>query len=176
MAFDRSNGPESLGHSPENKGGLKRPDLADSGEIKEAANMGRSAVESLGLDESGAEAMGNVSEGAGKISENRGGGGIAGTGKAVNPIDPAAIRAALLKNIPAEKAMRRQIEREIKAEINYLHRKTMKMLRSPGQINYFEMSNMVMKIRELRKILSTLLKASVDALKTMWLRYVHGVM
>lgn len=174
MAFDGSKGPESLGRSPERQEVFKRPEAKDSKEIKETADLGRNAVESLGLDEAGAEAMGNVSENAGSMKERKGDG--FGGGAGAKPVDPAAIRAALLKNIPTEKVMRKQIEKEIKAEINYLHRKAMKMMRSPGQVNYFEMANIVMKIRELRKVLSTLLKASLDALKTMWLRYVHGVL
>ena len=145
-------------------------------ELKEAKDVGRNAFEALSDAESAesAETSGKVSETLGDVSDSDLGGALSGgTGVA---IDPAKIRDQLLKNMPKEAVMRKQIEHEIKKEINYLHKKAMKMLRSPGEINYFEMSNMMKKIRELRGILMTLLRASVDTMKTLWLRYVHGVM
>ncbi len=72
--------------------------------------------------------------------------------------------------------MRKQIESEIKKEIGYLHNKAMKMVKQPGEMNYFEMNNLMRKIRELKGILMMLVKSSVEGLKSLWLRYVHGIM
>lgn len=165
----RENSPDSLSEVK------KDQKHVDAKEIKEAADVGKHAyVEALGLDES-AETMGKVSEVLGKNKEEDKGSGFAGTTGA-KQFDPAQIKAQLLKKIPSEKEMRRQIEKEIRKEIDYLHSKAMKMLRRPGEANYFEMANILKKIRELKGLLMTLVKASLDSLKTLWLRYVHGVM
>lgn len=124
-----------------------------------------------------AESMGHVSEGV-KDTDARDLGGTSGGQTSQNPpqFDPAQLRAQLLQKAPPLNIMKKQIESEIKKEINYLHSKAMKMMRNPGEVNYFEMSNLMKKIRELKTILGALLKASVDTLKTLWLRYVHGIM
>lgn len=142
-------------------------------ELKEVKDLGRTVVESINFQESveSAETSDRVAEDVGQVSDKD-----LGTGATAQGFDPSQIKIQLLKDLPKEDVMRRQIEREIKKEINYLHKKAMKMLRSPREINYFEMSNMMRKIRELRGILLGLVKASFDSLKTLWLRYVHGVM
>jgi hypothetical protein len=101
---------------------------------------------------------------------------VTGAQKTTVKVDPAVIRANLLNNLPSEAVMKKQIEVEIKKEIDYLHKKAMKMFRSPGQVSYFEMNNVLKKIRELKGLLMQLLKASFDGLKTLWLRFVHGIM
>ncbi|MDA1060566.1 MAG: hypothetical protein O3B47_02120 [bacterium] len=152
-----------------------RPEHVDSKELREAANVGRGAyAETVGLDES-AETVGRVSEVLTDAKEQDKGGSTASTSGTAQ-FDPAQIKKDLLKVLPREKAMRTQIEREIKKEIDYLHKKAIRMLRKPGEVNYFEMSNIMSKIRELRGILLRLAKAATDSLKTLWLRYVHGVM
>lgn len=90
--------------------------------------------------------------------------------------DPVKTREDLLKKAPSQAAMVKEIEVEIKKEIKYLHRKAMKMITRPGEINYFEMNNMLKKLRELKRILRSLVKASIEGVKTLWLRFVHGVM
>lgn len=148
----------------------------DSREVREAADVGKAAyVEAMGLDES-AETTGRVSEVLARGREDDTGGSLGARTTTGQAFDPAAIKARFLNNLPAEKEMRRQIEKEIRKEIDYLHSKAMKMLRKPGEVNYFEMSNILKKIRELKGILLSLLRASVDSMKTLWLRYVHGVM
>lgn len=90
--------------------------------------------------------------------------------------DLAYIRQQLLQHLPPEKHMRTEIEKEINKEIRYLHKKAMNMMRKPGKVNFFEMNNVLMKIRELKGVLAKLVKASMEGLKTLWLRYVHGIM
>jgi len=151
---------EKLGKSPEEK------------EFKEAVQA-REAVESVAMAE-GAEAMGHVSEGIGEDKSKDVGAGQAAA--ATDDNTPAAIKERLLENLPAMEAMKSQIEKEIKKEIDYLHNKAMRMSRTPGDVNYYEYSNILKKIRELKRILGKILKAPLEALKTLWLRYVHGIM
>jgi len=89
---------------------------------------------------------------------------------------PAEIKAQLLKKAPSENVMKLEIKREINKEIKYLHKRARKIMRHPGQVNAFELNNMVKKIRELKNILLNLARAVIQTTKTLWLRFVHGVM
>ncbi len=173
----------SFKNSPkENLSSLRSPyesvdkgDRRDAKEISAAKELGKAAyVEAIGLDES-VETTGKISEVLGESDEVKGDGASTG-GVAQTAVSVAEIKANLLKNIPNERVMRRQIESEIKKEVKYLQRKAMKMISAPGSMSFFEMSNLVKKIRELRSILASLVKASLDSLKTLWLRFVHGVL
>ncbi len=151
---------EKLGKSPEEK------------EFQEAVHA-REAVESVGMAE-GAEAMGHVAESSSEDKSKDMGTGAQAT--AATDDTPASIKERLLENLPAMTTMKSQIEKEIKKEIDYLHNKAMKMSRTPGEVNYYEYNNILKKIRELKRILGKLLKAPLEAVKTLWLRYVHGIM
>ncbi len=152
---------KKLGKSPEKK------------EFKEAVQA-REAVESVGVAE-GAETIGHVAESASEDkSKDMGAGAQAVTTSDDNT--PAAIKERLLENLPAIEVMKSQIEKEINKEINYLHNKAMRMARTPGDVNYYEYNNLLKKIRELKRILGKMIKAPLEALKTLWLRYVHGIM
>lgn len=169
-----------------NKAPSSAPPSRD-GEVRSSENLqdvravggAREAYQDAFALEDAQESTGRVSEILGEAaSENK----PAGTGSNGNGDDTSAkksqaqIKAALLKNIPSEAVLRKQIKREIEVEIGHLHKKAMKMLRSPAKVNFFELTNVLRKIRELKGLLSTLLKASFDSLKTLWLRYVHGIM
>lgn len=88
----------------------------------------------------------------------------------------AQIKAELLKSLPSEEVMKGQIESEVKKEMRWL--KTRSVLISMGikQGSAFELNNIAKKLRELRNILAMLAQAAVDTLKSLWLRFVHGVM
>lgn len=167
--------PNAPGHAPDSS--RQTESVKDTQEIREAKDAGVQAyLDVVGLDETG-ETMGKVSEVLSQAKEQSGDGSVAAGGKAqTTTSDPAAIKAKLLANLPPEKEMRAQIENEIKKEIKYLHKKAMKMLKSPGKVNYFEMTNLIRKIRDLKGLLITLVKASMDGLKTLWLKFVHGIM
>ena len=152
---------EKLGKSPEQK------------EFQEAVHA-REAVESVGMAE-GAEAMGHVAESSSE-DKSKDMGASAQTTAATDDNTPAAIKERLLENLPAMELMKSQIEKEIKKEIDYLHNKAMRMARTPGDVNYYEYNNLLKKIRELKRILGKILKAPLEAVKTLWLRYVHGIM
>lgn len=146
-----------------------------SKEIREAADLGVAAVETIGLDES-AETTGRVAEVLSNVKEDSAGAATGSKTSTKQVYDAAGLKNRLLNALPSEKVMLKQVEREIKKEIDYLHKKAMKMMASPGKVSYFEMQNLLKKIRELTGILKDLVKASYDGLKTLWLRYVHGVM
>lgn len=163
--------------SPEARNNLPaKEEVKNSKEVKEAADVGRSAyVEAVGLDES-VETTGRVSEVLSNSDEKAVSSGGTSDAKVATKVDPAVIRENLLKNMPSEEVMRKQIETEIRKEIDYLHKKAIKMMTLPGKVNYFEMNNLMKKIRELKTMLMQLVKASIDGLKTLWLRFVHGIM
>lgn len=163
--------------SPETRNNIPaKEEVRNSKEVKEAADVGRSAyVEAVGLDES-VETTGRVSEVLSNSDEKAMDPSGASGAKSTTKVDPAVIRENLLKNIPSEEVMRKQIETEIRKEIDYLHKKAIKMMTLPGKVNYFEMNNLMKKIRELKTMLMQLVKASIDGLKTLWLRFVHGIM
>lgn len=168
--------------APEKNSPPERAEIGRSFEDKSAGENLRksvdtaSRVEALGKLAEGMESVdGKVAEALGedrsKMGDNKTG-GFAYRQK----VDPAAIRAQLLQNIPDQKAMMMQVSKEIHKEIKYLHKKAMKMMRTPGEVNYFEMSNLMKKLRELKGILADLFRASLETLKTLWLRFVHGLL
>lgn len=175
FSASKNSAPENITSSPEAKVHIKpKEEQRPSKEVTEASDVGKAAfAEAVGMDES-LETTGKVSEvlGATKEADTT---SLAGQ-KVTAKMDPAVIKANLLKNMPSEAVMKKQIETEIKKEIEYLHKKAMKMFRSPGSVNYFEMNNVMKKIRELKGLLLELVKASFDGLKTLWLRFVHGIM
>lgn len=147
----------------------------DSKEIKEArvASEAVNTVEGAEITSEAAEAVSErISESVAKGRNVKSDGVASG---AAPVVDPEEIRAKLLKDLPSEKRMKSQIESEIKKEIKYLHRKALKMIGNPSSMSFFEMANVLKKIRELKGILFRLAKASLEALKTLWLRFVHGI-
>ena len=167
---------EQASESLKQSTGVENIDTREVNALKE--NVGGAAVmETVDVGEESAETMGSVSEVL-RESAGENGGSSKGAVKSDDTgiIDPEELKRRLLSDIPPAPVMRRQIEREIKKEIDYLHKKAMKMLRSGKEVNYFEMNNIMKKIRELKGLLMTLLKASVDSMKTLWLRFVHGIM
>ncbi len=133
----------------------------------------RAALDTMASIETSESTNDRVSEALSEMKDQDLGGG---SGGAKAQFDPAKIKEELLKKAPNQAVMMKQIEVEIKKEIKYLHRRAMRMITRPGEINYFEMNNMLKKLRELKRILKTLIKASLEGMRTLWLRFVHGVM
>lgn len=158
---------------------VKSADNADNLKAVRDAGGAREAYQEAFGVENAQESTGRVSE---ILSETAGEDIPAGTGAQTTTKDDSNvksqqhIKAELLKNIPSESVLKKQIRKEIEAEIYQLHKKAMGMMRSPSKVNFFELTNMLRKIRDLKGILSELFKASFESLKTLWLRYVHGIM
>jgi hypothetical protein len=147
----------------------KQPFESTASKTAEYIDMGESA-----------EVQGEVSEIMKEQSEQKGDsfGGKKATKKAraTQQMTAAQIKAKLLKTAPSQATMIRQVTREIEKEIKYLNKRASKVIRKPGSVNAFELNNIVKKVRELKSLLISLAKATVDAAKTLWLRFVHGVM
>ena len=111
-----------------------------------------------------------------KTSENGSGSVGVGNSSSSTSLSSEQLRETLLQRAPDVPVMRREIERAIEKEIADLHNRAMKLMKSSGKVDFFELNNIARRIRELKKLLSTLVKASVDKVKTLWLRYVHGIM
>lgn len=171
--------------SPEKDTSPSREDVRkfDSGETRESLpkqpfeSTSSKAVEYIDLGES-AEVSGEVSEVLREQSEQKSDGVFAkkSRGRDLKRMTAAQIKSHLLKKAPPQSVIIKQVKREIEKEINYLNKRARKIVRKPGAVNAFELNNVVKKIRELKELLLTLVKASSDALKTLWLRFVHGVM
>ena len=114
----------------------------DDHEVNKTAEgfAGEAKMEALGLDES-AETNDKVSE---VLSDTK---DLASTGgqkvyASASKKEIEALRARLLKNLPNEKAMKKQVEKEIRKEIKYLRGRAMNLIRPPyNTMSFFEMSN-----------------------------------
>lgn len=149
----------------------------DDKEVSRVAEgfAGETRTEVLGLDES-SETNDKVSEvlTTSKDMASSGKSGVAYSSASKKEIE--ALRAQLLNNLPSEKIMRREVEKEIRKEIKYLRNRAMGLLGPHGGMSFFEMANLLKKIRELKGILCSLMKFSIERLRTLWLRFVHGIM
>lgn len=95
--------------------------------------------------------------------------------KKSHKLTPQQLKAKLLANLPSEKRMRTEIQAEIKKEIGGLQSRVRNMVYFGSSVNYFELNNMLARIRELTDILSSLAKAAFEMIKSLWFRFVHGI-
>lgn len=94
--------------------------------------------------------------------------------KKTHKLTSAQLKAKLLANLPSEKRMKAEIEREINGEVKSLEFKAKKLMYF-GPINYFELTNVLAKIHELKDILASLLNATLELIKSLWFRFIHGI-
>lgn len=87
----------------------------------------------------------------------------------------AQIKSELLKNLPTEEAMRSNIKAEIKREMRWLAIQSALISFGVKQGNAFEINNIANKLRELKRLMRSLAHATLEALMSLWLRFVHGV-
>lgn len=142
---------------------------------KVAEDLGGVAkAEVLGMDES-VETSGRISEVLSKKKDKTSSGGSGASTASRKEIE--ALKLHLLEHLPSEKVMKRQVDAEIRKEIKYLRKRALGLIGAQyGSMSFFEMTNLVRKIRELNGILCSLAKMAFDGLKTLWLRFVHGIM
>lgn len=172
--------PENLAEAPK----ISKPEItAKSGEIQDTLAATAAEVtpglESVEFNEQMEGVLNRVSESGERASETKGaslkrkGGSSVKSTKARTA---AQIKQDLLSKVPSEEKMREQIQKEIHREIKWLQRRSLFI--SIGLIggSAFEINNIVKRIRDLRGILEMLARATVDALKNLWLRFVHGVL
>ncbi len=173
-----SKSPESPTRNPESAKKQTSQERASNLPKQPFESTASKTAEYIDMGES-AEVQGEVSEIMKEQSEQKGDGFGGKAGKKVRgarQMTAAQIKAKLLKTAPSQGTMIRQVTREIEKEIKYLNKRASRIIRKPGSVNAFELNNIVKKIRELKSLLISLAKATVDAAKTLWLRFVHGVM
>ncbi|MBD3330122.1 hypothetical protein GF354_01170 [Candidatus Peregrinibacteria bacterium] len=161
----------TLTSSPEEK-------VSKKDSLKEDISLPQDISESIGMAEE-IEAMGHVSEKAKKsASEQSGGGTSSQKFTKTQAQNIQQIRNNLVRQMPKNrKVMAKQVEKHIQKKINELHRNAMKIVKAPAsKANYFELNNIVKQIRVLKGILNSLFKASMKKVRTLWLRYVAGIM
>ena len=169
-----SNTPETQVHTPEFDQG--KQDQFRRVEQTERLNIPVSKATEYVESAESAEVAGEVSEVMSKKAEGDKGSGFKSAKKQIKRMTPAEIKIHLLKKAPSEESMKGQIKKEIGREVAYLQRRSRKLLLQPGAVQAYELNNIVKKIRELRSLLIDLAKAAANTVKTLWLRFVHGVM
>ena len=80
---------------------------------------------------------------------------------------------ALEAKLPSSGQMKSEIKREIQKEISLLEEQARKLKR---ENKFHLLNNVYIKICELTGILASLVEATFEYLKSLWLRYVHGIM
>lgn len=170
---------QSMSNKTESKEGLKStPEQKQS--PTEAKNLGgidtSSILETVESGEDGVEfGVGKVSE---KATEGIGeqwektSGQFQQFQKKLTDEEAKALKAKLLKSPPRTEEMVREIKRHVHEQIQALQSKS-KTHEKTG--NFKELSNVVMKIRQLKEILRELLQATAEVIKNLWLKVVHGI-
>lgn len=85
--------------------------------------------------------------------------------------DQAAITASLKKKLPPRRVMKRQVHDALVKQENILLKQARKHSRSG---DFFELNNVLQKIREIRLILADLAKATLENIKKLWFKYVKS--
>lgn len=84
------------------------------------------------------------------------------------------IRAQLLKALPTQEIMIRQIRKKLYSQEKVLtHR--MKKLRKKAHLNAFQLTIVVAQLRKIREYFSMLVHATYEMVKHLWLKIVHGI-
>lgn len=80
------------------------------------------------------------------------------------------------QELPNVDVMRVQISTRIRKEITALEKEASRMMRNPAKFEPFQMNLVVGKIRRLRDILAGLAHSTGETVKTLWQKFVKGVM
>lgn len=131
------------------------------------------AAENVNGIETGGEVKSRLSEIVSELPPEQKQASQGGTHK-THKLTPAQMRERLLANLPTEKHMKEEISVEIEKEVEELKSKA-KSMKFFGPANYFEMNNVMAKIHELNDILASLVTATFEMIKSLWLRFVHGI-
>lgn len=84
------------------------------------------------------------------------------------------IRAQLLKALPTQEIMIKQIRKKLYAQEKVLtHR--MKKLRKKAHFNAFQLTIVVAQLRKIREYFSMLAHTTYEMVKHLWLKIVHGI-
>ena len=156
--------------SPEKPRSAEKPK-----ETKEVKKKAADVLKSSEADE-GAEGQegietGNVSEYAG---EDKSYTPAAGGKKNYSDDEIEAIRARLLKALPPQAVMIKQIRKKLVHDEKNLT-KRMNKLKRKAHLHAYEMTTAVAQLRKVKEYLSMLAHATYELIKHLWLKIVHGV-
>lgn len=84
--------------------------------------------------------------------------------------DTTSARAKALANLPAPTVMHQEIEKHVHLEIHKLEQLSKKVARSNQPGAAFQLNELYAKIRRLNSLLASLVEASVDAIKRLFIR------
>jgi len=85
------------------------------------------------------------------------------------------IKADLLKNLPPEKVMKKEVESAVKKEVRTLEKQRNKIMANPANRDFHKLNIVIQKLRELKHILADLAEATYEMLKNLWLKFVHDI-
>lgn len=114
--------------------------------------------------------LAEVSEASGaRPSENWAGSSTGGTAQATDD-DAASARSFAIANLPEPKIMQKKLQSHIKDEIRTLRKEARKIVRlnKPGAA--YKLNELYAKIRHLNSLMSSLLEASYEVLKRIFIR------
>lgn len=156
-------------------GGLESPGRgAEKQKPKESKEVKKKTAEVLqadGIEDQEGLETGKVSE---QTSEDKSTAPAASGGKTYSNDEIEAIRARLLKALPPQAVMIRQIRKKLVSDEKVLT-KRMNKLRKKAHLHAYEMTKLVMQIRKIKEYFSMLAHATYEMIKHLWLKIVHGV-
>ncbi len=149
------------------------PKISGNEKVKQGAESVLGATESADSNEDGGEAMGNVSESNSEDKKQASQSGAKG-GKTMTTDEIEQLRAKLLANAPAQTDMIRQIKKVLNDQEHKLENDFSRLVSNP-QKNPEKFVEVVSKMRQIRVYLDSMLNATYEYVKHMWLKIVHGI-
>jgi hypothetical protein len=75
--------------------------------------------------------------------------------------------------LPQVKMMKKEIRKELQNEIKFLREKINSVMKKGGNVDAHSLNKMMMRLRQLREILSSLAHGATDLIKDLWIKYIH---
>ena len=85
-----------------------------------------------------------------------------------------AIKAAKkrIPKPPTVPVMKKEVKVQLKKEIKQLNKKIKKVIRKQGDLEAYQLNNLMKKLRKFQEILSSLAYATREMIKELWVKYV----
>ncbi len=165
---------DTLSSAPSQAEVQKGPKISENKDVKKGAES------VLGSAESGETSEDGVEGGDGKVSEStsedksKQGQSSGGKGKAMTNDEKEQQKAKLLANPPLEREMIRQISKVLDKQKHKLEDEADSLLSSP-QKNPSRLVEVIGKIRAINQHFESMVGATYEFLKHLWLKIVHGL-
>lgn len=150
------------------------PKITGNENVKKGAeSVLGAAAEGADSNEDGGEAMGNVSESNSEDKKTGSQGGAKG-GKAMTTDEIEQLRAKLLASAPPQTDMVKQIRRVLSDQEHKLEDEFSDLASNP-QKDPAKFVEVVSKMRQIRVYFDSMLNATYEYVKHLWLKIVHGI-